>query len=42
MAALDWPVLEPPGAPETMVALHLCNEIVGEVRLALEPIVNHW
>jgi hypothetical protein len=42
MAAADWPVLDLLGSQETMEALHLWTQIVGKVRLELEPMVNHW
>jgi hypothetical protein len=42
MAAADWPVLHLSDAQETMDALHLWTQIVGKVRLELEPMVNHW
>jgi hypothetical protein len=42
MAAADWPVLSLSVAQETMEALHLWTQIVGKVRLELEPMVNHW
>jgi hypothetical protein len=42
MAAPDWPVLNLSDTQETMEALHLRTQIVGKVRLELEPMVNHW
>jgi hypothetical protein len=42
MAAGDWPVLNLSESQETMDALHLRTQIVGKVRLELEPMVNHW
>jgi hypothetical protein len=42
MAAADWPVLNLSETQETMEALHLWTQIVGKVRLELEPMVNHW
>lgn len=42
MAPSDWPKLDLPGSQATMEALHLRTQIVGKVRLALEPMVNHW
>jgi hypothetical protein len=42
MAAADWPLLSLSESAETMDALHLWTQIVGKVRLALEPMVNHW
>lgn len=42
MAASDWPELDLPGSQATMDGLHLRTQVVGKVRLALEPMVNHW
>src|SRR5579871_1863716 len=42
MAASDWPALDLSGSQATMEALHLRTQVVGKVRLALEPMVNHW
>jgi hypothetical protein len=42
MTAAAWPVLSLTESAETMDALHLWTQIVGKVRLALEPMVNHW
>jgi hypothetical protein len=42
MVALDWPVLALSDAQETMDALHLWTQIVGKVRLELEPMINQW
>src|SRR5579871_6439348 len=42
MAASDWPTLDLPGSQATMEGLHLRTQVVGKVRLALEPMVNHW
>jgi hypothetical protein len=42
MAPADWPVLDLSASQETMEALHLWTQIVGKVRLELEPMVNHW
>jgi hypothetical protein len=42
MAASDWPTLDLPGSQATMEALHLRTQVVGKVRLELEPMVNHW
>jgi Family of unknown function (DUF5996) len=42
MAASDWPKLDLPESQETLEALHLWTQIVGKVRLELEPMVNHW
>ena len=37
-----WPDLELAGWQATRDTLHLWTQIVGKVRLALEPMVNHW
>jgi hypothetical protein len=37
-----WPALPLDGWRETKDTLHLWTQIVGKVRLALEPMVNHW
>jgi hypothetical protein len=42
MVAGDWPVLNLAESGETMGALHLWTQVVGKVRLELEPMVNHW
>ncbi len=38
----DWPDLTLARWDETRVTLHMWTQIVGKVRLALEPMVNHW
>jgi hypothetical protein len=38
----DWPELRLESWVETRDTLHLWTQIVGKVRLALEPMVNHW
>ena len=42
MAAADWPVLNLTDSAETMEAVHIWTQIVGKIRLELEPMVNHW
>ena len=44
MAADDktWPSLASPAWPATYATLHLWTQIVGKIRLALGPRVNHW
>ena len=42
MAASDWPTLDLSGSQATLETLHLWTQIVGKVRLELEPMVNHW
>jgi uncharacterized protein DUF5996 len=37
-----WPALPLNGWLETKETLHLWTQIVGKVRLALAPMVNHW
>ena len=37
-----WPELELASWQATRDTLHLWTQIVGKVRLALEPMVNHW
>ncbi len=37
-----WPSLSSPTWPETCATLHMWTQIVGKVRLALTPPVNHW
>jgi hypothetical protein len=41
-SAADWPALPLDGWRETKDTLHLWMQIVGKVRLALAPMVNHW
>lgn len=37
-----WPALPFEGWSETYATLHMWTQIVGKVRLALTPLVNHW
>ena len=37
-----WPDLTLSGWEDTRDTLHLWTQVVGKVRLALEPMVNHW
>ena len=37
-----WPELTLAGWQDTCDTLHLWTQVVGKVRLALEPMVNHW
>jgi hypothetical protein len=37
-----WPALPLGGWRETYATLHMWTQIVGKVRLALTPLVNHW
>jgi uncharacterized protein DUF5996 len=41
-AAASWPPLPLEGWKDTYATLHLYTQIVGKVRLALAPPVNHW
>jgi hypothetical protein len=38
----SWPELTLAGWEDTRETLHLWSQIVGKVRLALEPMLNHW
>ena len=38
----DWPALPLAAWQETKDTLHLWTQIIGKVRLALAPMVNHW
>jgi hypothetical protein len=37
-----WPVLTLSKWEDTRDTLHLWSQVVGKVRLALEPMINHW
>jgi Family of unknown function (DUF5996) len=37
-----WPALPPEAWNDTCATLHMWTQIVGKVRLALTPAVNHW
>src|SRR5262245_14267802 len=41
-APAAWPTLSSPRWPDTYATLHMCTQVVGKVRLALGPYVNHW
>lgn len=41
-AEVDWPDLPFAAWSDTCDTLHLWTQIVGKVRLALTPLVNHW
>jgi Family of unknown function (DUF5996) len=41
-ATTRWPDLTLTEWEGTRVALHLWSQVVGKVRMALEPMVNHW
>lgn len=38
----SWPELPLPRWQDTRDTLHLWTQVVGKVRLALEPMINHW
>jgi Family of unknown function (DUF5996) len=38
----SWPELRLASWDATRVTLHMWTQVVGKVRLALEPMVNHW
>ena len=38
----EWPSLHEEGWAETCATVHMWSQIVGKVRLALAPPVNHW
>src|SRR5712671_5270430 len=44
MATQDkaWPALSSSAWPDTYATLHMWTQMVGKVRLALSPRVNHW
>jgi hypothetical protein len=39
---MSWPVLTLSEWADTRDTLHMWTQIVGKVRLALEPMINHW
>src|SRR5690349_16600591 len=39
---LEWPALPLGEWKETCATLHMWTQIVGKVRLALSPLLNHW
>lgn len=41
-ADLRWPAIPVPGWQDTRDTLHLHAQVVGKVRLANEPLANHW
>src|SRR3954449_5965054 len=40
--AFSWPALPPAAWEDTRATLHMWTQIVGKVRMALTPPVNHW
>ncbi len=41
-AEQPWPALPFIGWQDTCATLHMWTQVVGKIRLALEPMVNHW
>jgi hypothetical protein len=37
-----WPSLSLPGSQDTYATLHMWTQVIGKVRLALAPPINHW
>src|SRR5437899_5980665 len=37
-----WPALPADGAVDTRNTVHMWTQIVGKVRMANTPVVNHW
>ena len=42
LASPEWPAFDSPAWPGTHATLHMWTQIVGKIRLALAPAVNHW
>ena len=42
MTTNPWPALPLAEWKDTYVTLHMWTQIVGKIRLALTPLVNHW
>lgn len=42
MSGVSWPELAVAEWEDTLTTFHLWTQIVGKVRLALAPMVNHW
>ncbi len=40
--AADWPSLDYAAWADSCATLHLWTQIVGKIRLAQAPAVNHW
>lgn len=38
----EWPDLDQPAWHDTRDTLHMWTQVVGKVKLALNPMVNHW
>lgn len=41
-AADAWPPLGYAESKDTLHLVHMCTQVVGKIRLALTPLVNHW
>jgi hypothetical protein len=41
-AAEDWPELTLSTWADTLATFHMWTQVVGKIRLALEPMLNHW
>jgi hypothetical protein len=39
---MEWPDLAQPGSSDTVQTVQLWSQIVGNTRLALSPMLNHW
>jgi hypothetical protein len=38
----DWPSLPPAAWDETRATLHMWTQVIGKIRLAQAPMINHW
>lgn len=38
----EWPALKHDDWADTQATLHMWTQIVGKIRLVLEPLINHW
>src|SRR5579885_2029605 len=38
----EWPALDYPAGADTCATLQLWTQVVGKIRMALTPPVNHW
>src|SRR5580692_12865152 len=38
----NWPSLPPAAWDETRATLHMWTQIIGKIRLAQAPMINHW
>jgi hypothetical protein len=41
-SSTDWPELPLSDWADTCATLHLCTQVVGKIRLAHAPMLNHW